>query len=41
MLMGFTPYSRDKTFVFVRQTMPLLIFVAAGSVVGTFVVAGC
>jgi uncharacterized membrane protein YfcA len=36
MLMGFARYSRDKTFVIVRQSMPFLMFMAAGSVIGTF-----
>ncbi len=36
MLMGFARYSRDKTFVVVRQNVPFLIFMAAGSLVGTF-----
>lgn len=36
MLMGFARYSRDKTFVVVRQNLPFLMFMAVGSVAGTF-----
>lgn len=36
MLMGFARYSRDKTFIVVRQNLPFLVFMAAGSLVGTF-----
>ncbi|WP_349263384.1 sulfite exporter TauE/SafE family protein [Steroidobacter sp.] len=36
MLMGFARYSRDKTFVVVRQNVPFLTFMAVGSLVGAF-----
>jgi uncharacterized protein len=36
MLTGFARYSRDKSFVVVRRNMPFLLFMAAGSLIGTF-----
>jgi uncharacterized membrane protein YfcA len=36
MLTGFARYSRDKSFTVVRRNMPFVLFMAAGSLIGTF-----
>jgi uncharacterized membrane protein YfcA len=36
MLTGFARYSRDKSFSVVRRNMPFVLFMATGSVIGTF-----
>lgn len=36
MLTGFARYSQDKSFAVVRRNMPFVLFMAAGSVIGTF-----
>jgi uncharacterized protein len=37
MLVGFARYSRDKSFSVLGQNWIFLLFMAAGSIVGTFV----
>jgi uncharacterized protein len=37
MLVGFARYSRDQSFMVLRQNWPFLLVMAAGSVVGTFI----
>lgn len=35
MLMGFSRYSRDKSFAVVRRSMQFVLFMSAGSLIGT------
>jgi uncharacterized membrane protein YfcA len=37
MLTGFARYSRDKSFIVVRRNLPFVLFMAAGSIAGTFI----
>ena len=37
MLVGFTRYSRDRSFVVLRENRPFVLVMAAGSIVGSFV----
>jgi len=37
MLTGFARYSRDKSFTVLRRSLPFVFFMAAGSIVGTFI----
>ena len=37
MIVGFTRYSRDRTFAVIGQNRAFLLVMAAGSIVGTFI----